>query len=740
VSLWLIDSGMQYSRKSKFPLAELIKSLAPITWMGRLMFVGVVIWFIDWVFVEGETLFGSRGLKIIFDVASALAFIPLAYFLIRGARWVAGNLLWRVRWRLIVTYLLVGALPLLLMVALLALVLLATLAQSSVNLVGRQLDGYLEQSQAAAQALSLNLNLLDAASFSEDRLRRRLQERADSLAPIFPDVTLIVRWSDGAGGANGTDRANGSNGYRFSVMARGPASEPIMNGVAGADSPPALNSPHPQWLLSRLGSDREYHGLVVEEDQFSRRRIHAFHIIKLERQTAAIFQLSYPISENLCAHLSHTTDLDVKPATANFPLIMTTGGPQPDVEKAESTGGFQGGGWPIFKPITEWRTGESRENEALRIDPSFIQPARIYQRIQQIKSGSAIGSAVVLGLTVLVVFFLLITLVAVIYAVILTSSITGAVHRLYEGTMKVEAGDLDHEIPITGRDQLAGLSKSFNRMTGSIRELLRVSAEKQLLDQEMKIAAAVQSRLFPRSIPKSEKLDIAKGVCIPARSVSGDYYDLLEVAPGVIGVAVADVCGKGVSAALMMANLQANLRGQAWAYRDAYKSGVHPLARGANPARRVVERVNQQVTGSMMDASFITLFYAEFDELRSTLRYTNAGHNPPLLFCNGSRDGERVRKLDKGGTVLGLFCDTEFDEEEIELRSGDTLVAFTDGVIEARSPLGEEFGEDRLIDVLLENTGLPAAEIENRILMAVEDWTAEAEQVDDLTLLILKVR
>ncbi|HEU0178385.1 MAG TPA: SpoIIE family protein phosphatase [Blastocatellia bacterium] len=716
----------------------MIKSLAPITWMGRLMLAGVIVWFIDWVLVDGETLIGSRSLKTIVDVASALAFIPLAYFLIRGARWVAGDLLWRVRRRLIVTYLLVGALPLLLMVALLALVLLAVLAQSSVNLVGRQLDGYLEHSQAAALAISHNLNRLDAESFGAERLRRRLQERADSLGPIFPDVTLIVSQSDGAGVADG---ANGANGHGFNVTVIGATSENIADGAIIDDpSTLALTSPPPQWLLSRLDVDREFHGLVVEEDRLARRRIHALHVIKLERRPATIFQLSYPISENLCAHLSHTTDLEVKPATANFPLIMTPSGPQPDVESAKRTGGFQGGGWPIFKPIAEWRTGEIRQNEALRVDPSFILPERIYQRIQQFKSGSAIGSAVVLGLGVLVVFFLLITLAAVSYAVILTRSITGAVHYLYEGTMKVEAGDFDHEIPITGRDQLAGLTKSFNRMTVSIRELLRVSAEKQRLDQEMKIAAAVQSRLFPRSIPKSERLDIAKGVCIPARMVSGDYYDLLDVAPGVIGVVIADVCGKGVSAALMMANLQANLRGQAQAHRDAYKNGAHPLVGAANPARRVVERVNQQVAGSMMDASFITLFYAEFDERRSTIRYTNAGHNPPLLFCNEGRDSDGVKRLDVGGTVLGLFCDTEFEEEEIELHSGDTLVAFTDGVIEARNPLGEEFGEDRLVGVLLENAGLSAAEIENRILRAVEDWTAEAEQEDDLTLVILKVK
>jgi len=741
---------MQYSRKSTFPLAELIKSLAPITWMGRLMLAGVIIWFIDWVFVEGETLFGSASLKTIVDVASALAFIPLAYLLIKNARWVAGNLLWRVRRRLIVTYLLVGALPLLLMVALVALVLLAVVVQSSVNLVGRQLDGYLEQSQAAAQALSRDLNKLDAASFGAgqgaERLRRQLQERADSLAPIFPDVTLTVRRDEGD---------------KFDVTVRGPASENITNGENvenGAASvnplPLALtdNSPPPQWLSLSLGRNQEFHGLVVEENQPSRRRIHALHVIKLGQglgqEAATIFELSYPISGNLCAHLSHTTDLDVKPATASFPLVMTPQGPRPDVEKAERIGGFQGGGWPIFKPITEWRTGERVDNEALRVDLSFILPARIYQRVQQFKSSGAFGSAVVLGLTVSIVFFLFIALAAIVYAVILTRSITGAVHHLYVGTMKVEAGDLDHEIPITGHDQLGGLSKSFNRMTSSVRELLRVSAEKQRLDQEMKIAAAVQSRLFPRLIPKSEKLDIAKGVCIPARSVSGDYYDLLDVAPGVIGVVVADVCGKGVSAALMMANLQANLRGQAQAHRDAYNytdvrfGGVRPgdVHVGANPVRRIVQRVNQQVTESMMDASFITFFYAEFDERLSTLRYTNAGHNPPLLLRGGKKDGERVRRLDVGGTVLGLFCDTGFDEEEIQLQSGDTLVAFTDGVIEARSPLGEEFGEDRLVEVLLGNTHLPAAEIENRILRAVEDWTAEAEQEDDLTLVIFKVK
>jgi sigma-B regulation protein RsbU (phosphoserine phosphatase) len=770
---------MSRSSKTTIPLGELAKSLMPITGMGRAMLVGMVIWFVDWGFTKGETLFGSPLLKSVVDIGAALAFIPFTYFLIRNARWVARNLLWRVRRRLIVTYLLVGALPMLLMLALVTLILLAVMVQSSVNLVGRQLDGYLEQSQAAAQALSLDLNKANAANLvggqESDQLRRQLQERADSLAPIFPDVTLIVRRLDGGG-------ANGVPGETSKITARGPASESITNGAAADHSSLADNAPLPGWLLSSLERDPEFHGLVVEEAARSGRRIHALHVIRLNQSAdqpgRTIFQLSYPISENLCAHLSHTTDLDVKPATASFPLVMTASGPRPAAERdegaAESVGGRQAGGWPIFKQITEWRNGEKRENEALRVDPSFILPAKIYQRVQQFKSSGAIGNAVVLGLAVSIIFFLLIALAAVLYAVILTRSITGAVHYLYEGTRRVEAGDLEHEIPITGHDQLAGLSRSFNRMTGSVRELLRVSAEKQRLDQEMKIAAAVQSRLFPRAVPKSERLDIAKGVCIPARSVSGDYYDLLDVAPNVIGIVVADVCGKGVSAALMMANLQANLRGQVQAHYDAshYKfrmvaqqessevaieSAAAPatarsadprsadlrvgeIRPGATPVRRVVERVNQQVTESMMDASFITFFYAEFDEQTSKLRYTNAGHNPPLLFRGAAPGPERVRRLDVGGTVLGLFRDAEYEEEALQMESGDMLVAFTDGLVEARNPLGEEFGEARLIETLQKISQLPAAEIESRILRAVEDWTVEAEQEDDLTLVILKAK
>jgi sigma-B regulation protein RsbU (phosphoserine phosphatase) len=714
------------------------------------MFAGVVVWFIDWVFVVGDRLFGSRMLKNIVDVASALAFIPLIYFLIKGARWVTENLLWRVRRRLIVTYLLIGALPFLLVLVLVTLILLAVAWQSSVNLVGRQLDGYFEQSQAAARALSRDLNGLDPESLQpgrkHDEFRGQLQESADSLAPVFPDLTLSVR----------LERDDKSK-----VTVRGRSSE---RGVPNRSSIVSLasNSALPEWLLTRLGGGGEFHGLIVEENAQRERRVFVRHVIKLAQPASAVFQLSYPLAEDLCEHLRHTTELDVKPATASFPLMMTASGPQPDTERLEKMGGgAQTGGVPIFKQITEWRTGETMENEALKVDASFILPSRIYNRVQQFKSGSAFGSAVVMGVGVSIAFFLLMALMAVVSAIVLTRSITGAVHNLYQGTKRVEAGDFDHEIPIAGNDQLGDLSRSFNQMAGSIRELLHVSAEKRRLDQEMEFAAAVQARLFPRTIPNSEKLDIVKGVCIPARSVSGDYYDLIDVTPGVIAVVVADVCGKGVSAALMMANLQANLRGQVQTKRDAFDyrfglaarselgdgafqpggSGSSYLHTAPHSVKRIVERINHQVAESVMDASYITLFYAEYDEMHSTLRYSNAGHNPPLVVrAGGSGVNYSVEKLDCGGTVLGLFRDAVFEEAELKLESGDLLVAFTDGVIEAHDPRGEEFGEDRLIDTLLKHRHQPAAQIQSRILQTVEDWTADAEQEDDVTLVILKVK
>ncbi len=505
----------------------------------------------------------------------------------------------------------------------------------------------------------------------------------------------------------------------------------------------------PPWLRDAP----EFHGLVVGVPGSSTREVRAFHLLR-EGNSGFVLRMSYPIGRELSEHLSRVSRLTVRPGKAVMSLVRTPSGePVIDSEsiatgRAGASGAITVSGLLILVPMTEWTTGKQIESDALTVDPSFLAPAQIWRRIQQFGSHSLIGGIIVTLIASLALIFLMIALVAIISAVFLTRSITGTVHDLYRGTLRVEGGDLAHEIPIRGTDQLSGLARSFNQMTRSVRELLRVSAEKQRLDQEMRIATEVQARLFPRKTPVSKLLDIAPGVCIPARSVSGDYFDYVEVAPGLLGIVVADVCGKGVSAALMMANLHANLRGQIVAFHDAQEErllarapadpGELPRSQDAAGAGkrigRILERVNRLVAGSMLEANYITLFYAEFDERSSRLNYVNAGHNPPLLV----RQDLSVEKLEQGGTVVGLFREVAYDVGEIELNPKDTIVAFTDGLIEARNASGEELGEERLIELVRQTAQLTATEAEKSLLSSVREWTGDAEQEDDLTLVVIK--
>ena len=723
------------------PFASFLKNLMPATRMGQAMLAGMIIWFLDWTFGDSETntLLGSRLLKVLFDVGAVLAFIPLVYFFAKGVRWTVRRLLWRLRRRLVVTYFLIGVLPLVLLVGLVIALGYGVIGQSSSNLAARQLEGYLEQSRAAAQAISDDLARVDLSRADSQQLLRKLQERANGLAPVFPKLSLSVQQS----GQRPLRVSAASASSEVQVRAK-PAVAPTSPANAKSAQGGNEASQLPEWMNGRS----EFHGLVVEEGGSGIRQVDARHVVRIASSPPAVFQLSYPIGAELSAHLSHTTGLTVYPSQAL--LRSEAGGLEGEKAKIK--------GYPIFLPVTDWRTGETEERDAIFVDPSFFLPDQIFKRLEQFKSG--VGQVLVFLIGGLAVFFLAITLIAITSAAFLTRSITGAVHNLYQGTKRIEAGDLEHEIPTTGRDQLGALAVSFNQMTRSVRELLRVSAEKQRLDQEMRIAAEVQARLFPRAIPKTAALDMAPGICIPARAVSGDYYDFLEVAPGVTGLVVADVCGKGMSAALLMANLQANLRGQVQAYYDAYhyKVGLAAKAEAAegggsnapagynealllqHPVQRIIQRVNRQIQASIVDSRYVTLFYAEFNEQTSTLRYTNAGHNPPVRLRPDGDGAPSIERLDRGGPVLGLFTDAQYEEAELHLAGGDLLAIFTDGLIEAHSPQGEEFSDERLISLLTDYVHLPAVEIEHLILQAVKHWTGGAEQEDDLTLVILKVR
>jgi sigma-B regulation protein RsbU (phosphoserine phosphatase) len=241
----------------------------------------------------------------------------------------------------------------------------------------------------------------------------------------------------------------------------------------------------------------------------------------------------------------------------------------------------------------------------------------------------------------------------------------------------------------------------------------------------------VQRRLLPAEPPKCAGATFA-AFTLPARTVGGDYYDFLELADGRIGIAVADIAGKGIAAALLMSAVHASLRVMA-AERDL-------------PAAQLAAQMNRFLHRSTRTNSYATFFYAQLDQRNRQLRYVNAGHNPPYLLRSGSLPAAtanlartQVEELSIGGTVLGLFPEMSYQEGTVDLRPGDVLVAFTDGVTEALNSSDQEFGEDRLKDVLRGLLHLPAAEISARLSDELRTWIRDTAQYDDLTFVVMKV-
>ncbi|WP_158751175.1 SpoIIE family protein phosphatase [Acidobacterium sp. S8] len=247
----------------------------------------------------------------------------------------------------------------------------------------------------------------------------------------------------------------------------------------------------------------------------------------------------------------------------------------------------------------------------------------------------------------------------------------------------------------------------------------RLEAERRAL-QEMEIAKQVQARLFPQRLPPLQSLDYA-GVCIQARQVGGDYYDFLHLGENRLGLVIGDIAGKGIAGALLMANLQANLRGQLAIVLD------HP--------HHLLHSVNQLFYENTGDSSYATLFYAEYEDHIQRLHYANCGHLPALLL----RSGGDVDWLHSTCTVVGMFADWQCETKETCLNPGDTVVLFTDGVTEACNQRGEEFGLERLADSLQRNRHLPSQDLLKSIADELQLHSPE-EQADDITLIVAKCR
>jgi phosphoserine phosphatase RsbU/P len=321
------------------------------------------------------------------------------------------------------------------------------------------------------------------------------------------------------------------------------------------------------------------------------------------------------------------------------------------------------------------------------------------------------------------IIFLLVEAVAWTTGIVLTRRITRAVADLYRGTQYVQARDYSHRVQIEKQDQLGALAESFNRMTGSISELIEVEAKRRRLENEISIAREVQNQLFPSTLPSVPGVEI-EAICKAARSVSGDYYDFIQLSPTHVAIAIADISGKGISAALLMASLQAALRSQVLTEGSEYMSTAE-----------LVTRLNKHLVRNTGDDRFATFFIAVYDSATRTLRYTNAGHLPSFLICNGSS-----HLLDKGGMVLGVLEDYVYEQGELQVAPESLLIGYSDGLVEPENVYGEEFGIARLREAAIRVQSAKPSLIAESLMAAAEEWAGTPEQADDMTVIVTRLR
>jgi sigma-B regulation protein RsbU (phosphoserine phosphatase) len=393
--------------------------------------------------------------------------------------------------------------------------------------------------------------------------------------------------------------------------------------------------------------------------------------------------------------------------------------------------------------VVDWKTGARSPTGALV--SIHTRPSILYTHLFAALGDIARGVEYIL--LAIVIFFAIIELVALIIGTRMTRTMTSAVGELYNATRNVDRGDFSHRIPVKSSDQLAQLSLSFNSMTESIEKLIQEQKEKQRLEGELAIAQEVQAQLFPRQVSELESLEV-HGFCRPARTVSGDYYDFLTASSHKLILAVGDISGKGISAALLMATIHSAVR----AYSvESLPQMREPVAVGAVAgAGRVMAAwpegleispgallglLNHQLYESTPPEKYATLFLGIYDGRSHRLTYSNGGHLPPILI---RKDGD-IRRLDCGGSVVGLFDSLTYEEGCVEMHPGEIFLAFSDGVTEPENEFGE-FGEDRLIEIVSANRNQGLTQISQIVTAAVDDWIGDNEQPDDITLVLARAR
>jgi sigma-B regulation protein RsbU (phosphoserine phosphatase) len=702
----------------------------------------------------GGILFGLRGLLALFAPswgaslggwATFLAVSSGILFSFLGFGWLKRKVLWRLRNRLIVTYMFIGVIPAVLLVAMAFITLYGLAGQFAVFVVTSEIHAQLRSLEAANAAVSNEL----AAHFE-----RGDRPAAESLA--------------------GLRRRDAAWGHRQVCAWYGNQPLPLCNVFNGtALSPPGFSRVQFRDMVRDGGTLhlRVVSSLEVGSTNLTVVTSEPFDLELVGKIAADLGEItllapSAPTETNRSsseASASSTnsgphTSLSVNPPDRQSSVAINSGKQSITVQV----------GQVLFRPIfvvgnlppptssmdfeiplagtslsaVDWKTGRQEPGAAVRVRtrPSVLY-AHLFEALGEYVQGV---EYVLLGVGI---FFAIIELIALFIGTRMTRTVTAAVAQLYEATKHVDRGDFSHRIPVKSADQLSELALSFNSMTASIEKLVLEQKEKQRLENELTIAQEVQAQLFPRQISELESLEV-HGFCRPARTVSGDYYDFLTASSHKLILAVGDISGKGISAALLMATIHSAVR----AYSvESLPQMREPVAVGALAgAGRVMATwpegieispgallglLNHQLYESTPPEKYATLFLGIYDGRSHRLTYSNGGHLPPILVA---RNGG-IRRLEAGGTVIGLFDNMSYEEGSVEMKPGEIFLAYSDGVTEPENDFGE-FGEQRLIDLVSDNRNLPLPQISQLVTTAVENWIGENEQPDDVTLVLARAR
>ena len=645
----------------------------------------------------------STGIPVLATLAQLLVVVLGICLCVRWLKFLTRRAIWRLRNRLLVTYLFIAVVPLSLIVTLAGLGAYATASQIVVHLMTSELDRRIDMLTATADRLTL-LKPDQRRYAVEHMLDMMYKDRFQGLQVVvreggtvvkYPEDQSIVPPPPGWQNVSGIVHHEGQFygwAHRSTDAGDVTVSAPFSHQYL-ANLVPELGIAD-LFLTTSIKSGAQTKSGVAEGSGLG-----------------VPFQISSPSARQAGISTAESAPVSpLKPASNRLDVPVV---------------------WLSVVPIYVWdKPGTGTEPTAgnRAVLQVLSRPSMILDVLFSRKSDELGGilPSILLGIAAM---FLLVELVALFIGVSMTRTITNAVHRLYDGTQRVMQGDFTHRIEVQGKDQLADLGYSFNRMTENIEQLLAVSKEKERLQSELEIAREVQNQLYPKTAPDVKRLKV-RALCKPARMVSGDYYDYDMLGESLLAIAMGDVAGKGISAALLMATLQSSVRTRLSFSRDAaLLSGLAPIL----STSVLVSNLNSQLYKTTSPEKYSTFFLGIFDTGTARFNYTNAGHLPPILFRNG-----KSSNLEIDGTVVGAFPVADYGESHVDLEPGDLLLCYTDGITEPENAYGEMFGEERLIETVQRNIGKAEEQILDAVVEAVLAWTGAGELQDDMTLVIAR--